>query len=167
MKMYIKLSGTSQAFSILFLLRYQIHQALPPEVKAMWESEQVRVEVRGFSPGSVVAHLTIVFTPSQSQDIINVSAAVLQSLMNSTKYSVDPHSINVTGTSFSLLQRARHFFTVPAFNTIHSNLNLYKVRPEGDSITLVTKLHVPLLTFVCMFLTKSSFVSRILCCFRF
>ncbi|XP_056910998.1 uromodulin-like 1 isoform X3 [Takifugu flavidus] len=74
----------------------EIHQALPPEVKAMWESEQVRVEVRGFSPGSVVAHLTIIFTPSQSQDIINVTAAVLQSLMNSTKYSVDPHSINVT-----------------------------------------------------------------------
>lgn len=126
MKMYIKLSGTSQAFSSLFLLRHQIHHALPPEVKALWESGQVRVEVRGFSPGSVVANLTIIFTPSPSQDIINASAAVLQSLINSTKYSVDPHSIDVTGTCFAVLQRERHFSTVPAFNTIHSNLNLYK-----------------------------------------
>lgn len=120
MKMYIRLSGTSQAFSVLFLLRHQIHQALPPEVKALWESGQVRVEVRGFSPGSVVANLTITLNPSQSQDIINASAAVLQSLINSTKYRVDPHSIDVTGTCFSVLQRERHFFT---FNTIHSNLN--------------------------------------------
>lgn len=126
MEMYIKLSGTSQALSILFPLRHQIHPALPLDVKAMWESGQVRVEVRGFSPGSVVANLTIIFTPSQSQDIVNVSAAILQSLRNSTKYSMDPHSIDVAGTCFSVLQRERHFFTVPAFNTIHSNLNLYK-----------------------------------------
>lgn len=126
MEMYIKLSGTSQALSILFPLQHQIHPALPLDVKAMWESGQVRVEVRGFSPGSVVANLTIIFTPSQSQDIVNASAAILQSLMNSTKYSVDPHSIDVTGTCFSVLQCERHFFTIPAFNTIHSNLNLYK-----------------------------------------
>lgn len=145
MKMYIRVSGPSQAFSVLFLLRHQIHQALPPEVKAMWESGQVRVEVRGFSPGSVVANLTLIFTPSQSQDIFNASAAVLQSLINSTKYSVDPHSIAVTGTCFSVLQRQRHFFTVRAFNTIHSNLRGGSITPavsggemwDGDNQTWV------------------------------
>lgn len=86
----------------------------------------MRVEVRGFSPGSVVANLTIIFTPSQSQDIINVSAAVFQFLINSSKYSVDPHSIDVTGTCFSVLHHEKYFFTILAFNTIHLNLNLYK-----------------------------------------
>lgn len=100
-KVHRKLSETWHALSFLFLRRRQIHQALPPEVAAMWMSEQVRVEVRGFSPGSVVANLALVFSPSQSQDVTKVAAALLQSLMNSSKYSVDPHSVNVTGTRFS------------------------------------------------------------------
>lgn len=83
---------------------HQIHQSLPPEVKAMWESGQVRVEVRGFSPGSVVANLIIIFTPSQSQDNMNVYTAILQSLRNTTKYSMDPYSVVLRGTRFSVLQ---------------------------------------------------------------
>lgn len=70
----------------------------------MWESGQVRVEVRGFSPGSVVANLIIIFTPSQSQDNMNVSTAILQSLRNTTKYSMDPYSVVLRGTRFSVLQ---------------------------------------------------------------
>lgn len=65
----------------------------------MWDSGQVRVEIRGFTPGSVVANLAIIFTPSHSQDIANVSAAILDSLTNTTKYTVDPHT-NMTGTCF-------------------------------------------------------------------
>lgn len=65
----------------------------------MWESGQVRVEVRGFSPGSVVANLIIIFTPSQSQDNMTVSTAVLQSLRNATEYSVDPDSVVLRGLS--------------------------------------------------------------------
>lgn len=70
----------------------------------MWESGQVRVEVRGFSPGSVVADLIIIFTPGPSQDITTVSTAVLQSLRNTTQYSVDPDSVVLRGTPFSVLR---------------------------------------------------------------
>lgn len=64
----------------------------------MWDSKQVRVEIRGFSSGSIVANLTIIFSPSHSRDILNGSAAVVGSLMNTTKYSVDSSSVYVTGT---------------------------------------------------------------------
>lgn len=66
----------------------------------MWDSQQVRVEIRGFSSGSVVANLTITFTPSHSRDILNASTAIGRSLMNTTKYTVDPNSIYMTGACF-------------------------------------------------------------------
>lgn len=88
----------SSRASNAWLLLHQIYQALSPELKAMWDSEQVRVEIRGFSPGSVVANLIIVFTPSQSQDISHVSAAIQQSLTNSTKYTVDSDGVHLSGT---------------------------------------------------------------------
>ncbi|XP_070700102.1 uromodulin-like 1 [Pempheris klunzingeri] len=72
----------------------EIYQALSAEMKALVDSGQVRIEIRGFSPGSVVVDFTVIFTPSQSQDISNVSTALLHSLMNSTKYTVENTSIN-------------------------------------------------------------------------
>lgn len=63
----------------------------------MWDSEQLRVEIRGFASGSVVANLAIIFSPSHSQQASKASAAVGRSLRNSSKYSVDPSSIHVAG----------------------------------------------------------------------
>lgn len=63
----------------------------------MVDSGQMRLEIRGFSPGSVVVNFTLVFIPSQSQDISNVSTALLHSLMNSTKYTVDRNNTRIMG----------------------------------------------------------------------
>lgn len=63
----------------------------------MWDSGQVRVEITGFAPGSVVANLTITFTLSHNRDIFSASTAISRSLMNTSRYSVDPSSIYVTG----------------------------------------------------------------------
>uniref|UniRef100_A0AAZ1Y676 Uromodulin-like 1 n=2 Tax=Oreochromis aureus TaxID=47969 RepID=A0AAZ1Y676_OREAU len=73
----------------------EIYQSLSPEVKARVDSGQVRIEIRNFSPGSVMVNFTIVFIPSQSLDISNVSTAVLQSLKNSSTYTVDQNSTSL------------------------------------------------------------------------
>lgn len=76
----------------------QIYQSASPEVKAMVDSGRVRIEIRNFFPGSVMVNFTIVFIPSQSLDISNVSTAVLQSLTNSSTYTVDQNSTSLNGT---------------------------------------------------------------------
>nr|XP_046267653.1 uromodulin-like 1 [Scatophagus argus] len=73
----------------------EIYQSLSPEMKAMVDSHQLRIEIRGFYPGSVVVNFTFIFTPSENQDIRNVSTALLGSLMNSTKYTVDENSTSI------------------------------------------------------------------------
>ncbi|XP_034406436.1 uromodulin-like 1 [Cyclopterus lumpus] len=91
------LNTSSQAYENLTeSIMAEIYQTLSPEMKAMVDSGQVRIDIRSFSPGSVVVNFTIVFAPSQSQDIDNMSTALLHSLMNSTKYTVDK---NKTGTN--------------------------------------------------------------------
>lgn len=68
----------------------------------MWDSQRVRVEISGFSSGSVVVNYTIIFIPSQSSDILNTSAAISSALMNTTKFTVDPNSTYITGTCFKV-----------------------------------------------------------------
>ncbi|XP_070838553.1 uromodulin-like 1 [Chaetodon trifascialis] len=87
---------SSQAYKALTeSITQEITLSLSPEMKAMVDSGQVRLEIRGFSPGSVMVNFTIIFIPSQSQDISNVSTALLHSLMNSTKYTVDRNNTRV------------------------------------------------------------------------
>ncbi|XP_062414168.1 uromodulin-like 1 isoform X2 [Pungitius pungitius] len=84
---------SSQAYENLTeSIREEIYQSLSAELKAMVDSGQVRIDIRSFSPGSVVVNFTIVFASSQSQDIGDVSKALLDSLMNSTKYRVDQNN---------------------------------------------------------------------------
>ncbi len=66
-------------------------------------SGQLRIEIKSFSQGSVVVNFIITFTPSQSQDINNVSTALLHSLQNSTKYTVDENNTSIKGMSLSVL----------------------------------------------------------------
>ena len=72
-------------------------------MKALVDSGQVRIEIRGFSQGSVVVNFTIIFNPSQNQDITNVSTALLDSLMHSTKYTVDKNNTSTQGMSLYIL----------------------------------------------------------------
>lgn len=67
-------------------------------MKAMVKSGQVRIQINGFSPGSVVVNFTVVSSPSENQGIGNVTTALLHSLMNSTKYSVDQNNTSIDGT---------------------------------------------------------------------
>ncbi|XP_049449087.1 uromodulin-like 1 [Epinephelus fuscoguttatus] len=88
---------SSQAYENLTeSIRAEIYQSLSPEIKALMDSGQVRIQIRGLSPGSVVVIFSIISTPSQSQDISNVSTAVLNSLINITKYTVDRNSTSTT-----------------------------------------------------------------------
>lgn len=87
----------------LGLCHQQIYQSLSPEIKALMDSGQVRIQIRGLSPGSVVVIFSIISTPSQSQDISNVSTAVLNSLINITKYTVDRNSTSTTGIFLYIL----------------------------------------------------------------
>ncbi|XP_029303425.1 uromodulin-like 1 isoform X2 [Cottoperca gobio] len=88
---------SSYAFENLTMsIREEIYQSLSPGMKAMVDSGQVRIEIRSFSLGSVMVNFTFTYAPSQSQDISNVSTALLHSLMNSIKYTVD---INNTSTN--------------------------------------------------------------------
>ncbi|KAM6907148.1 uromodulin-like 1 [Xenentodon cancila] len=73
----------------------EIYQSLSPEMKAMVDSSQMRVEIRGFSPGSVVVDFTIILNPIQSYEISNASTAVVHSLMNSSKYTVDASNTSI------------------------------------------------------------------------
>ncbi|XP_069578815.1 uromodulin-like 1 [Brachyistius frenatus] len=73
----------------------EIYQSLSPEMKYLVNSDQVRIEIRSFSLGSVVVNFTIIFIPSQSQDISNVSIALLHSLINSSKYTVDENNTSI------------------------------------------------------------------------
>ncbi|XP_059208336.1 uromodulin-like 1 [Centropristis striata] len=86
---------SSQAYENLTnSITQEIYQSLSPEMKALVESGQVRIEITGFSEGSVVVNFNIISVPSQSQDISNVSTALLNSLINSTKYTVENTSTN-------------------------------------------------------------------------
>ncbi|XP_029375715.1 uromodulin-like 1 [Echeneis naucrates] len=73
----------------------EIYQSLSPEMKAMVDSGRVRIEIRSFSLGSVVVNFALIFTPNQSQDISNVSVALLNSLMNSSTYTVDRNKTSI------------------------------------------------------------------------
>ncbi|XP_072230517.1 uromodulin-like 1 [Leuresthes tenuis] len=74
----------------------EIYQTLSPDVKEMLDSGGMRIEIRGFSLGSVVVDFTIIFSPNQSQGIRNVSTALLHSLLNSSKYTVDINNTSIS-----------------------------------------------------------------------
>lgn len=78
----------------------------------MVDSGQVRIEIRGFSPGSVVVDIILVVIPSQSQNISHVSTAVMDSLFNSYEYTVDRNNTSINGTSLfiSLFTRVNVHF---------------------------------------------------------
>ncbi|KAM6983468.1 uromodulin-like 1 [Tautogolabrus adspersus] len=87
---------SSQAFrNLTESFTDEIYQSLSAEMKAMVDSGLVRIVIKGFSPGSVVVNFTLIVIPSQTQDISNVSAAVLNSLINSTKYTVDINNTSI------------------------------------------------------------------------
>ncbi|MED6271352.1 hypothetical protein CHARACLAT_019390 [Characodon lateralis] len=73
----------------------EIYQSLAPELKAMVESGQVRIEIQSFSLGSVVVNFSIIFNQSPGQAMGNLSSALLHALMNSSKFIVDVNNTSI------------------------------------------------------------------------
>ncbi|XP_061558480.1 LOW QUALITY PROTEIN: uromodulin-like 1 [Phycodurus eques] len=74
----------------------EIYRSLTQAMRAMVNSGQVRIEIRNLSPGSVLVNFTVIFSPSQEQDIQNTSTALLYSLMNSSIYTVDENNTSIS-----------------------------------------------------------------------
>ncbi|KAF7650649.1 hypothetical protein LDENG_00122680, partial [Lucifuga dentata] len=88
---------SSQAYmNLTKSIKQEIYQSLSPELKALVDSGKVRIEITSLSSGSVVVNFTITFMPSESQDITNVSSALLHSLKNSSMYTVDENSTRLS-----------------------------------------------------------------------
>ncbi|KAM9729630.1 uromodulin-like 1 [Menidia menidia] len=74
----------------------EIYQALSPEIKEMVDLGQLRIEIRGFSMGSVVVEFSIIVSPTQNQGLSTVSTALMHSLLNSSMYTVDIHNTSIS-----------------------------------------------------------------------
>lgn len=66
-------------------------------MRAMVDSGHLRIEIRSFSPGSVVVNFTITFATSKTQTISSVASNLLLSLINSSIYTVDTNSLMIEG----------------------------------------------------------------------
>ncbi|XP_032433097.1 uromodulin-like 1 [Xiphophorus hellerii] len=89
-------NSSSQAYKNLTeTFTQEIYKSLPPEIKAMVDSGQVRIEIQSFHLGSVVVDFSIIFNPSPGQAVGNVSSALVQSLMNSSRFTVDGNSTSI------------------------------------------------------------------------
>ncbi|XP_076131062.1 uromodulin-like 1 [Alosa pseudoharengus] len=76
-------------------IQAEILQSLPSDIQALVESGKVRVVITGFSQGSVVVNFSIVFVPSEDQDIVGLSHSLMASLQKSSKYAVDSNSTSI------------------------------------------------------------------------
>ncbi|XP_030648093.1 uromodulin-like 1 [Chanos chanos] len=72
-----------------WMIQNEIRLSLPPDIQQLVDSGQVRVEITRLSRGSVVVDFRIVFMPTSTQNTMSVSAALMGSLLNSTRLSVD------------------------------------------------------------------------------
>uniref|UniRef100_A0A096M1J9 Uromodulin-like 1 n=1 Tax=Poecilia formosa TaxID=48698 RepID=A0A096M1J9_POEFO len=89
-------NSSSQAYKNLTeTFTQEIYKSLPPEIKAMVDSGQVRIEIQSFYLGSVVVDFSIIFNSSPVRAVGNVSSALVQSLMNSSKFTVDGNSTSI------------------------------------------------------------------------
>ncbi|XP_061819050.1 uromodulin-like 1 [Nerophis lumbriciformis] len=89
-------NASSQAYKNLTAgIIEEIYRSLTPEMKAKVNSGLVRIEIRNFSPGSVVVNITLIFSPSPNQDIRNTSTDLLYALINSSIYIVDENDTNI------------------------------------------------------------------------
>ncbi|KAJ7996743.1 hypothetical protein DPEC_G00240190 [Dallia pectoralis] len=81
----------------------QILQSLPDDILALVTSGHVRVLITGLAPGSVIVNFTVIMTPSQFHDILNVTSVLMEALQNSSTYTVDAnqtyiHDVNECST---------------------------------------------------------------------
>ncbi|XP_077403819.1 uromodulin-like 1 isoform X2 [Vanacampus margaritifer] len=91
------LNTSSQAYKNLTAgILDEIYRSLSKDMKVMVDSGQVRIEIRNFTPGSVVVDFTVIFSPGQEQDIRNTSTVLLYSLRNSSIYTMDENNTSIS-----------------------------------------------------------------------
>ncbi|XP_051972779.1 uromodulin-like 1 [Xyrauchen texanus] len=73
----------------------EIILSLPPEILKLVNSGQVTIHITSLSPGSVIVKFSIVFLSNSNLNIFNVSTALMDSLLNSSKYTVDSNSTKI------------------------------------------------------------------------
>ncbi|XP_076875586.1 uromodulin-like 1 isoform X2 [Brachyhypopomus gauderio] len=81
-------------------------RSLPPDTLQLLLSGLVRVRVVGLTPGSVVVHLSLVFLPNSTRDIWALAVTLMESLQNSSQFSVDTDSTSITDVDECLQGRA-------------------------------------------------------------
>ncbi|XP_036379754.1 uromodulin-like 1 [Megalops cyprinoides] len=73
----------------------EIIAGLSPDMQDLVYSGAVNIQITGLASGSVVVNFVMVFSLNGSQDITNVSWALMRSLQNSSKYIVDGSSSSI------------------------------------------------------------------------
>lgn len=63
-------------------------------------SGKVIVLITQLSPGSVVVTFSLVFLPDIMQDIESIANMLMESLQNSTQFTVDPNGTKIMGITF-------------------------------------------------------------------
>lgn len=84
-------------FSQIYL---QIGLSLNADIRKLIISGLVTIQITSLSNGSVIVNFSIVFLPNNNLDMLDVSTALMESLQNSSVYTVDKNSIHIEGTAF-------------------------------------------------------------------
>ncbi|XP_036450955.1 uromodulin-like 1 [Colossoma macropomum] len=80
--------------------------SLPPDILELVRSGKVIVQITGLSPGSVVVNFALVFLPNSTEHILNVADALMESLLNSSQFSIDRNSTVIQDVDECSLQQA-------------------------------------------------------------
>ncbi|XP_017538004.2 uromodulin-like 1 [Pygocentrus nattereri] len=67
-------------------------RSVPLDILKLVHCGKVIVQITGLSPGSVVVNFTLIFLPNSTEHIGNVADSLMESLLNSSQFSVDRNS---------------------------------------------------------------------------
>ncbi|KAI7793782.1 putative uromodulin-like 1, partial [Triplophysa rosa] len=73
----------------------EIGLSLSADIRKLIISGLVTIQITSLSNGSVIVNFSIVFPPNNNLDMLNVSTALMESLQNSSVYTVDKNSIQI------------------------------------------------------------------------
>lgn len=90
---------------VLSEIYLQIGLSLSEDIRKLIVSGLVTIQITSLSNGSVIVNFSIIFLPNSNLDMLNVSTALMESLQNSTVYTVDKNSIHIEGTAYFVFNR--------------------------------------------------------------
>lgn len=81
----------------------QIGVSLSADMRELILSGLVTIQITSLTNGSVIVNISIVFLPNNNLDMLNVTTALMESLKNSSVYTVDKNSTHIDGTAYCYL----------------------------------------------------------------